>query len=121
MFCFSASPSPVPPFPFLLSCGAAYVLATDPVLQVWSHGLSTVGAGAECKLQAVEVPVEVCGLTINPGDLLFLDEASGVVRIPRALADPVAAWLERRGDAEERIKAFVRAGGSVAEAFERYR
>ena len=35
-----------------------------------------------------DVPVEICGLTINPGDLLHGDE-SGLLTIPAEIADRV--------------------------------
>ena len=58
---------------------------------------------------------------MEAGDLIFADQAEGVVRIPKALANDVVLWLERRGDAEESIKRSVQAGSTVFDAFSKYR
>lgn len=39
---------------------------TDLVLQVWAHGTSTVGSGAEAKPGARNVPVSIGGVTVSP-------------------------------------------------------
>ena len=43
------------------------------------------------------------------------------MRIPADLLERVIHWLQARHGAEERVKRFVAGGGSVQEAFERFR
>jgi regulator of RNase E activity RraA len=67
------------------------------------------------------VPITISGVAIEPGDIIFCDPAEGVVRIPADLLERVIHWLQARHGAEERVKRFVAGGGSVQEAFERFR
>ena len=46
-----------------------------------------------------DVPVEICGLTINPGDLLHGDE-SGLLTIPSEIADRVPEQAQAVLDVE---------------------
>ena len=52
---------------------------------------------------------------------MFADSIEGLVRIPAGLVQEVVAWLERRGDSEEQVKQWVKAGGKVEEAFSKFR
>ena len=82
-----------------------------------------MGAKAECKPHAVQVPVTINGVRIEPGDFIFAD-GEGVVCIPKRLGYDVVTWLKQKrfaGDAEDKIKAMVERGHTVQEAFDRYR
>ena len=80
-----------------------------------------MGAGAASRPYAVQVEVEVSGVRIKPGDIIFADSSEGIVSIPEPMLTDVLSWLEKRGDSEEKIKDAVRSGMSVREAFEKYR
>jgi regulator of RNase E activity RraA len=67
-----------------------------------------VGAGAEAKPHALQVPLNLEGTLVNPGDLIFLDSTNGVVVIPKDKAD-------------DRVKEDVEQGMSVQEAFKKHR
>ena len=58
-----------------------------------SHGSATI--------VDVNVPVSVCGLDIQPGDLLHGDE-NGLLKVPRDIAGAVAeqAYVVRQKEAE---------------------
>ena len=60
-----------------------------------------------------DCPVEVCGMTVNPGDLLFCD-VHGVVKIPHEVASKLAAACRKIADAElpmlEPCRAAIAAG-----------
>ncbi|KFZ10648.1 hypothetical protein V501_05087, partial [Pseudogymnoascus sp. VKM F-4519 (FW-2642)] len=54
----------------------------DVELPVWSLGTSTVGSGGGVKAHAVDVAVEVGGVTVRAGDVVVADPGNGVVVIP---------------------------------------
>ena len=98
-------------------------LHTKPLTstQVWSRGVSCVSASAECKIQALQVPISVCGIRVEPDDIMFIDAENGVVRIPKILVAEVLNWLENRRNNEDKIVAMVREGSTVEEAFRMHR
>ncbi|KXH62315.1 DlpA domain-containing protein [Colletotrichum salicis] len=94
---------------------------TSTGLPVWARGLSTVGAGAESTPWAVEVPINVDGTVVNPGDLVFADLVNGVVVIPKDKVDQVLELLPRLTAADDKVKADVLNGTSVFDAFKTHR
>jgi len=66
---------------------------------VVSHGIPTI--------LEVGVTVSVCGLTIQPGDLLHGD-ANGLLLVPAEIAERVAAQAERVWERESRLVDLVR-------------
>lgn len=89
-------------------------------LPIWAKGTSTVGAGAESKAHAVNVPIIIEGVEISPADLLFCDD-NGVVVIPKAQVSAVVDLLPRIVGADDKVKKDVEMGVSVKEAFEKHR
>lgn len=67
----------------------------------------------------IDVPVEIAGVTFNPGDLVIAD-ADGVVVVPRAVEDQVirAAW--DKVNAENQVRDAIRAGMPAIEAFDKF-
>ena len=80
-----------------------------------------MGASADSKAYAVQVPVTVSGVVIKPGDIVFCDTAEGVVVIPLELLDDTLSFLFAHLENEEKIKRAVSEGMSVSEAFLRWR
>jgi regulator of RNase E activity RraA len=80
-----------------------------------------VGAGAESKAHAINVPLTISGVTVNPGDLVFSEPGSGVVIIPHSKIDEVLLLLPRLVQADDRVKEEVSKGMSVQEAFATFR
>jgi 4-hydroxy-4-methyl-2-oxoglutarate aldolase len=62
----------------------------------------------------VNIPVTLEGMAVNPGDLLHGD-ANGVLVVPVAVADRVAAEAERVRADEREVLDFVRAPGLTVE------
>ncbi len=54
----------------------------------------TVASHANFAIRAVQVPVTVCGLTVEPGDLLHGDE-NGLIQIPQADRDRLPETCDR--------------------------
>jgi regulator of RNase E activity RraA len=67
------------------------------------------------RAEAYEQAVSIGGVTVEPGDLLVGD-ADGVLAVPAARADEVCRLATAIGDAEDRIRAAVQAGSSLARA-----
>jgi len=90
-------------------------------MPVWSRGTSIVGAGAEAKAHAVQVPLDICGVVVNPGDYIFCDPDEGAVRIPKGMIDEVLNFLQKHEISEQNVKKMIREGHSVQKAFEKCR
>lgn len=105
--------------------------ASSPVLKeqsspspfvVWTAGYSTVGMGAEAKVVGLGEPVTVGSVTVRSGDYLLCDyDEQAVVRVPAELIARVMRWCEKRRGQDENAMQFVKDGGTVGEAFTRYR
>ncbi|WP_199154432.1 RraA family protein [Chromobacterium sp. ASV23] len=72
------------------------------------------------QLSATQVPVEIGGVAVHPGDLIVAD-ASGCLVIPRAQADEVVRRAKAVEETERRIIAEVERGSTLAEARALYR
>jgi regulator of RNase E activity RraA len=90
-------------------------------LPIWALGTSTVGAGAESKPHAIDVPIKVGHTEVKAGDLVFMDWENGCVVIPQELVGKVVELLPRLVGADEKVKEDVAKGVSVKEAFQRHR
>ncbi|KAF2465489.1 DlpA domain-containing protein, partial [Lindgomyces ingoldianus] len=91
-------------------------------LPVWSKGTSIIGAGAESRLHARNVPVQVGDVVVEPGDIVMTDhEENGVVVVPRGRVEEVLGLLPKLVEADEKVVRDVEAGVSVREAFGRHR
>lgn len=63
---------------------------------------------------AVNKPVIVCGVTVNPGDVVLADE-TGVCFIPRERAAEVLARAKRNAAAEKLREEKIASGVPIAE------
>ncbi|PQE16884.1 hypothetical protein CJF30_00003589 [Rutstroemia sp. NJR-2017a BBW] len=90
-------------------------------LPIWARGTSVVGAGGESKPHALQVPLNILGTIVEPGDLAFCDPKNGVVIIPQSKVLDVISMLPDLCAADERVKDEVKKGMSVQEAFKKHR
>ena len=89
---------------------------------VWSRGTSIIGAGAQTKFHARDVPVKIGRVTVEPGDIIMVDgEENGVVAVPKGRVDEVLDLLPKLVGADEKVIRDVEDGVSVKEAFKRHR
>lgn len=79
---------------------------------VWSRGASPVTGKWRIETTAINVPVEICGIAVNAGDLVVADEV-GVCFVPHARAAEVLEVIGRLVRYEENRLAQVAAGVSV--------
>ncbi|KAL5615158.1 hypothetical protein BROUX41_005215 [Berkeleyomyces rouxiae] len=90
-------------------------------LAIWYKGLSTVGAGAASTPHAVQVPLNIDGTIVRPGDIILSDRLNGVVCIPKELANQVLELLPEISMVESRIITDIKIGKSVHETFKLHR
>ncbi|KNG44760.1 hypothetical protein TW65_08286 [Stemphylium lycopersici] len=91
-------------------------------LPIWSKATSVIGAGAETKFHAHNVPVKIGETVVEAGDIVMIDPAeNGVVAVPQAKVDALLELLPTLVEADDKVAADVGSGVSVEEAFKRHR
>ncbi|KHN99152.1 Demethylmenaquinone methyltransferase [Metarhizium album ARSEF 1941] len=90
-------------------------------LPILARGVSTVGSGGGSVPWATQVPLDIDGVVVSPGDVALHDPANGVVIIPRDKLDQVLEMLPGLVAADDRVKQDVLKGMSVHDAFKLHR
>ncbi|MDE2457413.1 MAG: RraA family protein [Burkholderiales bacterium] len=85
----------------------------------FSRGSYAQDQGVRGKVLDWRVPIEIDGVRIEPGDLLFGDR-DGVLVIPRAVETEAVARALEKASTENRVRAAIEAGMSTVEAFARF-
>jgi regulator of RNase E activity RraA len=67
----------------------------------------------------MNIPVEVAGVKVNPGDMIVADE-DGVVVVPKDKAAAVLKKAQELDDTEHKMYPFVEKFKSVKEAVEKF-
>ncbi|MCU4741456.1 RraA family protein [Natronoglomus mannanivorans] len=86
---------------------------------VWADGHSAIESFGRVAFQEYGVPVEVHGVTIDPGDVVFADYESIVVIDPDVL-EQVIEEGEAELETENKVRSDIRDGDSVYEVWDRY-
>lgn len=86
---------------------------------IYSRGSYMRTGKDRVQLEAMDVPVTIGGVRIEPGDLL-IGGPEGVLAVPAKEVDDVRAAAEEIEEAEDRIREEVRGGASLREARERH-
>ena len=81
---------------------------------IWSRSVSPITGKWRVKTIAVNKQVNICGVAVNPGDLVLADE-TGVCFIPRARAAEVLARVQQIAKNEEIRTAKIEAEVPVSE------
>ena len=71
------------------------------------------------ELEALQVPITVGSVRIEPGDWVVGDD-DGVVVVPQAIAESVLVEAEKKAETESEVRVAVRSGMTPLEAYERY-
>ena len=83
-------------------------------LPVWSKSVSPITGKWRVETVAVNKPVAICGVTVNPGDLVLADE-TGICFIPLERAGEVLQRAERNAAAEKMREEKIASGVPIAE------
>ncbi|HEY1311205.1 MAG TPA: RraA family protein [Pseudolabrys sp.] len=81
---------------------------------IWSRSVSPITGKWRVKTVAVNKPVKICGITVNPGDLVLADE-TGICFIPRQRAGEVLERARRIAANEVTRTAKINSGAPVAD------
>lgn len=110
-----------------LKCAGAilhgYVRDTDDIerlgFPVWSTGLYAQDQSPRGKVVDFRCPIEVGGVRIMPGDLVFADR-EGVLIVPREVEDEAIRRAIEKANSEGGFADAVKGGMSVIDAFEKF-
>ncbi len=86
---------------------------------VFCGGIGPLDTKGRAEMAAMDVAVEMAGVRIEPGDLVFGD-VDGVVVVPKALAPEAVARALDKVSAEDRTREALLDGTSLTEVFARY-
>jgi 4-hydroxy-4-methyl-2-oxoglutarate aldolase len=86
---------------------------------VFAGGIGPLDSKGRAEMAAMDVPVEIAGVRVEPGDLVFGD-VDGCVAIPKAVAPQVVARALEKVTAEDRTRDALAAGESLRQVFERF-
>lgn len=75
----------------------------------------------QAKPHAVQVPLNLDGTIVKPGDIVFCDDVNGVVIIPQERLSEVISLLPRMTEADQHVESDVAMGMTVKEAFKKHR
>ena len=91
----------------------------DMKLPVFAGGIGPLDSKGRGKVMAIDVPVEVAGARVVPGDLVFGD-ADGVVVVPRAAEAEVIAMALAKVAGENATREALARGEKLADVFKRH-
>lgn len=86
---------------------------------VFHGGIGPLDSKGRGQVAAIDVPVEVAGVEVAPGDLVFGD-ADGVAVIPRRVEGDVLARALDKVKGESRTRAELRRGARLRDVFARH-
>jgi regulator of RNase E activity RraA len=86
---------------------------------VFCGGIGPLDTKGRAEMTAMDVPVEVAGVRIETGDLVFAD-VDGCVVIPRAITEEAVARALDKVSAEDRTRDALLEGASLREVFARF-
>lgn len=86
---------------------------------VFHGGIGPLDSKGRGEVAAIDVPVEVAGVKVNSGDLVFGD-ADGVVVIPKHVEAEVLARAFERLEGEHKTEEALRKGDKLADVFRRF-
>jgi regulator of RNase E activity RraA len=96
---------------------SAGILALD--FPTFCYGSYAQDQGPRGKVVDYGIPIEIGGIRIRPGDILFGDR-DGVLVIPREAEREAIALALEKAETESKVRLAIEAGMSTVEAFERF-
>ena len=95
------------------------ILKLDPPFPLFSHGRYAQDQGPRGKVIDFRVPIEMNGVRIAPGDIVFGD-IDGVCIIPRSAEHDVFRLALEKARGEQLVAKAIRGGMSAVEAFKTF-
>jgi 4-hydroxy-4-methyl-2-oxoglutarate aldolase len=86
---------------------------------VFAGGIGPLDSKGRAEMTAMDVPVEIAGVRIETGDLVFGD-VDGCVVVPRAVAPKAVARAIEKISAEDQTREALLAGDSLRQVFDRF-
>ena len=86
---------------------------------VFARGTCAFDANGRQRVVDIDVPVEIDGVRISPGDLVFAD-ADGVVVIPQQVEKDVLQSAWEKAHSERLVFHKIKEGMKASEAWEHY-
>jgi regulator of RNase E activity RraA len=86
---------------------------------VFSRGAYAQDAGVRSKVIEFRCTIEIGGVRISPGDLIFGDQ-DGVIVIPREVEKEVVELALKKATGEKAVRKAIESGMSTTEAFRTY-
>lgn len=86
---------------------------------VFARGLYAQDQGVRGKVIDYRCPIEIGGVRINPGDLIFGDR-EGVLVIPREVEQEAFEQARQKASTENKVAEAIKGGMSACEAFETF-
>jgi regulator of RNase E activity RraA len=86
---------------------------------VFAGGIGPLDSKGRGRILAIDVPVEVAGARVAPGDLVFGD-VDGVVVVPRSVEDRVIAAALEKVAGENATREALARGEKLADVFKRH-
>ncbi|KSV72770.1 hypothetical protein N183_26165 [Sinorhizobium sp. Sb3] len=96
---------------------SAGILALD--FPTFCYGSYAQDQGPRGKVVDYGIPIEIGGIRIRPGDILFGDR-DGVLVIPREAEREAIALALEKAETESKVRLAIEGGMSTVEAFERF-
>lgn len=91
----------------------------DMKFPVFAAGIGPLDSKGRGKVMAIDIPVDVAGARVCPGDLVFGD-ADGVVVVPRVVEDQVIAAALAKVSGENATREALARGEKLADVFRRH-
>ena len=86
---------------------------------VFHGGIGPLDSKGRGEVAAIDVPVEVAGVRIEPGDLVFGD-VDGVVVVPKKIEDKALALAFKKVASENTVRAELKRGDKLKAVFARH-
>jgi len=83
----------------------------------FSRGTYAQDQGVRGKVLDYRVPIEIGGVCVHPGDIIFGD-LDGVIVVPRSIEREIIMQALEKGRAEKKVRNAILNGMSTVEAFE---
>jgi regulator of RNase E activity RraA len=85
---------------------------------IWCRSVSPITGKWRVRTVSINTKVEICGVPVEPGDIIVADEV-GVCVIPRLRGAEVLARAQQIASSEEKRQAAIRAGAPISEVMRR--